>query len=51
MSTKGPKGGAGHTTKPQVDTGLLYKIPVKVMPLIKGLIEEATSEIHGKTSQ
>ena len=73
MSTKG---GARHTTKPQVDTGLLYKAMsshrqllanmglyesisktqacnpkalVKVMPLIKGLVElEATGEIHGQ---
>ena len=73
MSTKG---GARHTTKPQVDTGLLYKAMsshrqllanmglyesisktqacnpkalVKVMPLIKGLVElEATAEIHGQ---
>ena len=73
MSTKG---GARHTTKPQVDTGLLYKAIsphrgllsnmglyetisktqacnpkalVKVMPLIKGLVElEATAEIHGQ---
>ena len=73
MSTRG---GARHTTKPQVDTGLLYKsicqnkgplanmglyesisktqacnpkALVKVIPLIKGLVElEATGEIHGQ---